>query len=275
MNSHSELVVYSPPADVLNPYKFKLPPFIARGFNITYNIAQGAVLGYGGYWLVRLVAWIGFLSEQEKALLRPFSFVVSGAVNAGIIETARLGHDFALHVLGERKVYEDLDPLDNSRSSRLRQHAWKFIGKMEKIDETIDEVMSRSLGIRTIKEIKKFKIPDKELAISEIFRRCVIEQCRESVRSIVEEKISSHIVQSLGYTLLSASAMFQLHSLVFFSGIITKFLNALRERDEEEDRESVIRRLKEKKVAFADEEKGTFHYTYAHPILDDITEKVS
>ena len=132
------------------------PPAIKRIGSITGSLAIGALGGYVFYWITRLVARLGAFSDAEKALITPLPYILSGVISAAIVETAKLVHDAAMAVVGERSLYANATPSDeDTLFDRFRQHSWKVLTKIETIKDDTDVVLSRLVGVRSAKEIRE------------------------------------------------------------------------------------------------------------------------
>ena len=197
---------------------------LPRPLKILFSLGVGSLLGYGVYGLACLANKYNWISTNG-ALIRPFPYVLAGFVNSAIVETASLTYDAALYVLGDRKA--DENKLEQGKElsgfDHLRQRVWKVIGKVEKIQQDVDTVFSRTFGIRTEKQIEEEQIQDRDLALVEIARRAFKEQCKETISSVLPFQVATSYVTSLGYTLLLVPQLtVGLHALFFWCGIFAK-----------------------------------------------------
>lgn len=206
------------------------PTDLPRPLKIAVSLGMGSLIGYGIYGIVRLCNKYSWISNPTGAAIRPFPYVLTGLACTAIIEAASLTYDVALYVLGERGVYENLEQgKEASAFDRLRQRTWKVIGKVEKLQQNIDAVFSRTVRIRTEKEIIEQKIEDKDLALVEIVRRAFKQQCGETFSGVLPYEMGIYCVTSLGYSLLLPQITIGWHAFFFLNGVILKVMNVYTE----------------------------------------------
>lgn len=216
-----------------------------RGVQILGNIAHGATGGLVGFGIIRLLSYFRLVSVGKEGI-EPISFILTGVISAAVLESARLTHDVALYLLGDRKTFEHLTtPEKASSSALLRQKSWKVVAKFEKIGEKVDQIYSGFFNIRTASEIrKKYKtdimyFQDKPRTM-EIARRAFCEQLNQTIKRVVPQGIGIYGATYLGYNVFGAKAFFWVNVIFFISGIQTKMMEYdLEQRAAEEKQEEV------------------------------------
>src|ERR1700761_6675457 len=118
MNSTSSLTANPSGSQVTRPKISPLGQCIGR---CTVSLGFGALLGYAVYGITRLAADWDAIKGVDKATIRPIPYVLCGVISMAIIEGARIVHDLALYLLGERKKVENLDSTQASMADRLRK----------------------------------------------------------------------------------------------------------------------------------------------------------
>ncbi len=194
-------------------------PVTKRTAEISASLIGGALSGYIVYWITRLLDKFGAFGAAGGSAITPLPYVLVGLASAAIIEGARLTSDVALSVLGDRNKYEKLNSKKASAADRLRQRSWKVISGLEKIPQKADEVFSRTLQIRTTREIQQKNIPDRELHFMEIARRAFWEQVHETAIAALPQELGVCAVEACGYTVLGGHLFIWLHAFNFVFGM--------------------------------------------------------
>lgn len=212
------------PSQAGNPAEVKASPFVKRTLECGGSLFFGALGGYLCYWMVRLGDKIGLLGQEVGPIL-PLPYVLSGLISAAIVETARLTYSLALHVIGKRADYENLqNPEKASCFDRLRQRTWKVINRVEGIERDIDNVFSKIFHIRPAKEVRDNKIPDRELYFMEVVRRAFWEQVQETIATSIPQNLAIKAVVALGH-IIPGGEIFGLSGILLFGGL--GFLNKI------------------------------------------------
>ena len=222
MNSSTQLVV-SQQVNPDSPLNFEIPPTVKRAGDFVVSIGVGALSGYIFYWITRLIDKLGMLGEAGGSAIHPLPYILSGVVSAAMVEVAKLTYEASLHILGERDLYENLDYPENApQFDRLRQHTWKVIGRVEKLQHNIDVIFSRIFDISSAKEIREKNIPDRDLYFMEISRRAFWEQIHETLSTAIPQELGVYLVEACGYAVLGGHLFIWLHGVIFLSGLIDK-----------------------------------------------------
>ena len=238
----NELIVYQPPAYPAAP-PAEVPPALKRTGEVIGSLAVGALGGYIFYWITRLVAWLGFLGEEGKGYISPLPYILTGVVSAALVETARLVYDAALAVLGDRNIYQNVNPGDKASAlDKFRKHSWKVIGRAEGIQRDADVIFSRLFKIRTSEEILNQQIPDRELYFMEISRRAFWTQLGESISTALPQELGIYAVEALGYTVLGGHLFIGLQGVSFMIGLIDKIGAVYRKVDAEIEKEAAAKK---------------------------------
>ena len=230
MNSSTQLVV-SQQVNPESPLNFEIPPTVKR-------VGVGALNGYIFYWITRLIDKLGMLGEAGGSAIHPLPYILSGVVSAAIVEVAKLTYEASLHTLGKRGLYENLDHPENApQFDRLRQHTWKVIGRVEKLQHNIDVIFSRIFDISPAKEIREKNIPDRDLHFMEISRRAFWEQIHETLSTSIPQELGVYLVEACGYAVLGGHLFIWLHGVIFLSGLMDKVGQVYHKIQQQEERE--------------------------------------
>jgi hypothetical protein len=223
------------PQSVFQNFCKNVPAPVKRGCEIMTSIAKGGVGGYAAYWFTRLLIKLKFI-ETGGVPVNPVSYVLLGMVSQAVVEAAGLTRDVALSILGDRNKFENLEnPEDASAFDRFRQHTWKVITCLEKLDEKIDGIYSRLFRIRTAKEIRSKYPTERGFYLSdpsfmEIVRKVFREQVIQTVSSLIPQECGIRIVKSIGYKLVGVEFLGSIYALFFVYGIINNISDTYRKR---------------------------------------------
>lgn len=232
----SQGTVLPPPLPNIHP----VTKFIAT--TIACTIA-GAIIGYGQYWLARLMIRIGMVQIDPLTPIQPLPHVLSGVAGLLLVQTANTTYDISLYLLGKREDYENLsNPQTASSSDILRQKAWRVIARTEKCISDIDVIASRILGIRSSEEIATQNIEDADLYYLEFARRESKNEIDQIIKTIVPQQLGIAIVQKLGYTIVGLQSLGWLYGLFIFVGILNKIDSVYRKIQDEADKKEEERK---------------------------------
>lgn len=185
-----------------------------RLVKITKNMIQAGKIGLQLYLVFYGLSRLRLCNKPNQ--LTPY--LLSSVTRTAFIESGKLVYDTTLLILGDRKIYENLEN-DALKSiyERLRQRSWKTISQFEALTSSVDASFSNLLGIRTRKKIRESFDSDEEYLLSaphlmEIAREALCNQVQR-LYSFAIHAVSLQSMQSMGYTMPGLQTLYSLKGI--------------------------------------------------------------